>query len=52
MKVGFSYVKASLLPIKPEKTLEQFLINRFGRELYATFSNRIPKKFGACLRED
>jgi protoporphyrinogen oxidase len=36
-KIGFSYLKALLKPIRNERTLEDFLVNRFGRELYATF---------------
>jgi len=44
MKVGFSYIKASMFPIKPEKTLEQFLTNRFGKELYATFFKSYTEK--------
>jgi protoporphyrinogen oxidase len=37
VKVGFSYIHARLRPIRPEKSLEDFMINRFGRELYRTF---------------
>jgi protoporphyrinogen oxidase len=37
MKVGFSYLRYLIFPIKPEKNLEDFYINRFGRELYNTF---------------
>ena len=37
IRVGLSYMKAMALPIKPEKNLEDFYINRFGRELYETF---------------
>ena len=44
MKVGFSYVKASLFPVKPENTLEQFLTNRFGKELYLTFFKDYTEK--------
>ena len=36
-KIGFSYLWRALFPLKKEKTLEQFYINRFGHELYATF---------------
>src|ERR1700693_321967 len=32
-KIGVSYVQSALFPIKNEETLEQFFINRFGREL-------------------
>ena len=37
VNIGFSYVKAMILPIKDEKSLEDFLINRFGKKLYQTF---------------
>ncbi|HEY9734097.1 MAG TPA: NAD(P)/FAD-dependent oxidoreductase [Drouetiella sp.] len=43
-KVGMSYMKASLFPIKPEKTLDQFLTNRFGKELYLTFFKSYTEK--------
>jgi len=33
-KIGMSYVQSALFPLKQEETLEQFFINRFGRELY------------------
>lgn len=36
-KVGFSYARARLFPIRQEKSLEDFMVNRFGRELYKTF---------------
>jgi protoporphyrinogen oxidase len=36
-KIALSYLKACLYPIKKEKSLEDFLINRFGKELYLTF---------------
>lgn len=43
-KVGTSYIRASLFPVKPERTLEQFLTNRFGKELYATFFKSYTEK--------
>ena len=36
-KISLSYARTKILPIKPEVSLEDFLINRFGRELYRTF---------------
>ena len=36
-KIGASYTKARVRPIKHEQSLEDFFINRFGRELYLTF---------------
>jgi protoporphyrinogen oxidase len=43
-RVGTSYVLSSINPIKPEKTLEDFIINRFGRELYLTFFKDYTEK--------
>jgi protoporphyrinogen oxidase len=43
-KVGLSYMKASLFPIKPEKSLDEFLTNRFGKELYLTFFKSYTEK--------
>ncbi len=39
-----SYARAVLRPIRPERTLEDFFINRFGRELYATFFKSYTEK--------
>jgi len=36
-KIGVSYLWITLFPIKKEKSLEDFFINRFGKELYNTF---------------
>jgi protoporphyrinogen oxidase len=44
VKIGASYAASLLHQIKPEKTLEQFLINRFGRELYLTFFKSYTEK--------
>lgn len=44
MKIGFSYIGSRIAPIKPEKSLEDFLINRFGRELYLTFFKSYTEK--------
>ena len=43
-KIGCSYIKALLFPIKDEKSLEDFMINRFGRELYLTFFKDYTEK--------
>ncbi|HMH24180.1 MAG TPA: NAD(P)/FAD-dependent oxidoreductase [Puia sp.] len=40
----FSYIKARLFPRRPEKTLEDFLINRFGSVLYKTFFKEYTEK--------
>jgi len=44
VRIGFSYTKARLFPIKNEKSLEDFFINRFGRELYETFFRDYTEK--------
>ena len=44
LRILVSYFKARLAPIKPEKSLEDFLINRFGRELYLTFFKSYTEK--------
>ena len=43
-RVGASYVKARLHQRRPEKSLEDFLINRFGRQLYLTFFKSYTEK--------
>lgn len=43
-KIGCSYMKALAFPIKDEKSLEDFMINRFGRELYLTFFKDYTEK--------
>jgi len=43
-KIGFSYLRAMLFPFRPEKNLEEFFINRFGRELYRTFFKSYTEK--------
>jgi protoporphyrinogen oxidase len=43
-KIGFSYLRAALFPFRPEKNLEEFFINRFGRELYRTFFKSYTEK--------
>jgi protoporphyrinogen oxidase len=43
-KIGFSYIKARVRPIKPEKSLQDFMINRFGTELYRTFFKDYTEK--------
>lgn len=49
---GVSYISARLRPIKSEKTLEDFLINRFGRRLYRQFFKEYTEKvWGVACRE-
>ncbi len=42
--IGASYLKASTFPILPEASLEDFFINRFGKELYRTFFRDYTEK--------
>jgi protoporphyrinogen oxidase len=43
-RIGLSYLRSLLFPIKNETNLEQFFINRFGRELYLTFFKSYTEK--------
>lgn len=43
-RAGASYLRSALSPVRPERTLEDFFINRFGRELYATFFRDYTEK--------
>jgi protoporphyrinogen oxidase len=43
-RIGASYLRARLSPISPEHSLEDFFINRFGRELYRTFFKDYTEK--------
>lgn len=43
-RIGMSYAAARVAPIKEEQTLEDFLINRFGRELFRTFFKDYTEK--------
>jgi len=44
IKILFSYCSARMAPRKPETTLEDFFINRFGRELYRLFFKDYTEK--------
>jgi protoporphyrinogen oxidase len=44
LQVGMSYIKSRLHQRRPEKSLEDFLINRFGRQLYLTFFKSYTEK--------
>ena len=44
VRVGTSYMLSRVSQIKPEKSLQDFLINRFGRELYLTFFKSYTEK--------
>jgi len=43
-KIGLSYLLSKAFPIKKERSLEDFFINRFGRELYLTFFKDYTEK--------
>ncbi len=52
VKIGLSYTMSRLFPVRPERTLEDFIINRFGRELYRTFFEDYTEKvWGVPCRE-
>jgi protoporphyrinogen oxidase len=44
IRIGLSYLRAAMFPIRNESNLEEFLINRFGRELYRTFFKSYTEK--------
>ena len=43
-RIGFSYLHAMIFPRRPEASLEDFLVNRFGMELYRTFFKDYTEK--------
>lgn len=52
VKIGASYARIRLFPIRAERSLEDFYINRFGRELYKTFFRDYTRKlWGVECRE-
>ncbi len=44
IRICLSYIKGRLFPIKNERTLEDFFVNRFGREVYSTFFKDYTEK--------
>ena len=44
IRIGCSYLRARLCPIRDERNLEHFFINRFGHELYTTFFKSYTEK--------
>jgi protoporphyrinogen oxidase len=44
VRCGLSYMRSALLPQREEKTLEDFIINRFGKQLYQTFFQSYTEK--------
>lgn len=43
-RIGASYLRAVARPIRPERTLEEFFVNRFGVELYRSFFRDYTEK--------
>ena len=43
-KIGLSYLWSMAFPRKTERTLEDFMVNRFGKELYLTFFKDYTEK--------
>jgi len=44
VRCGMSYMRSALFPKREERTLEDFLINRFGKQLYLTFFKSYTEK--------
>jgi protoporphyrinogen oxidase len=50
--IGLSYMKACAFPRNPERSLEDFFINRFGDQLYRTFFKEYTEKvWGVSCQE-
>jgi protoporphyrinogen oxidase len=43
-RCGISYMRSALLPQREERSLEDFIINRFGKQLYLTFFKSYTEK--------
>jgi len=44
LRCGVSYMRSALLPQREERTLEDFIVNRFGKQLYLTFFKSYTEK--------
>jgi protoporphyrinogen oxidase len=44
VRCGLSYMRSALLPQREENSLEDFIINRFGKQLYLTFFKSYTEK--------
>ncbi len=44
IKIGISFMLAHLFPVRPEENLRDFIINRFGKELYINFFRSYTEK--------
>lgn len=52
IKISLSYFIVKIYPVKKENSLEDFFINRFGRELYKTFFKDYTEKvWGVSCRD-
>ncbi|HSU30674.1 MAG TPA: NAD(P)/FAD-dependent oxidoreductase [Bryobacteraceae bacterium] len=52
VRIGWSYIRSRMFLIPDEKNLEEFLINRFGRELYFVFfKNYTEKVWGVSCKD-
>lgn len=43
-RVGFSFLRAQAFPIRPERTFDQWVTNRFGRRLFEIFFETYTEK--------
>jgi protoporphyrinogen oxidase len=43
-RIILSYLKARLRPVRPERSFEDWVVNRFGRELFETFFKSYTEK--------
>jgi protoporphyrinogen oxidase len=44
IRCGFSYMRSAVLPQRQERSLEDFIINRFGKDLYLIFFKSYTEK--------
>jgi protoporphyrinogen oxidase len=44
IRCGVSYMRSALFPRREEKSLEDFIVNRFGKQLYLTFFKSYTEK--------
>jgi protoporphyrinogen oxidase len=52
IKIGFSYLRIKIFPVKNIQTLEEFFISRFGQELYKTFFKDYTEKVWGAQCKD
>jgi protoporphyrinogen oxidase len=52
IRIGLSYARTILFPIRDPKNLEEFFISRFGRELYLTFFKDYTEKVWGTRCQD